>query len=141
MNIPEEVMELAVEHINSVVSDERLDADVMAGIDPMPFYDAAAKAILVDRQKNRLNAELLRARVDELLEANNRYQQEARDARAAAGQVLTPALLADALSCFWNASIDAAHRRGTFEAMSVADVVTSGFAAVEHRLREASQGQ
>lgn len=51
-------------------------------------------------------------------------------------RTLTAAQLADALGCFWNAAIGAAHERGSYDAMSTASVMASGFAAVQARLLE-----
>jgi hypothetical protein len=45
-------------------------------------------------------------------------------------------VIAEALDCFWNAAIGAAHARGDFDAMSTATVVSQGVAAVSARLRE-----
>ena len=47
---------------------------------------------------------------------------------------LTALDLADALSCFWNAAIGAAHERQ--EGFDTANIMVSGFSAVEQRLRE-----
>ena len=79
-------------------------------------------------------------RVNELLEANNRYLDRARVAEAAlaarpATEALTAATLADALSCFWNDAIGEAHQRQTAMSMDVATVMAVGLAAVARRLQ------
>ncbi len=47
---------------------------------------------------------------------------------------LTKADLAEALDCFWNAAIGAAHREQA--GMSFASIMAEGLAAVAERLRE-----
>lgn len=49
---------------------------------------------------------------------------------------LTTEALADALDCFWNATIGAAHERQSAGAMDVASVLSEGISAVSQRLRE-----
>jgi len=44
--------------------------------------------------------------------------------------------IADALDCFWNAAISAAHERQSSTAMDVASVMAEGFRAVSAGLRE-----
>lgn len=51
---------------------------------------------------------------------------------------LTAAQLADALGCFWNASIGEAHRQQ--EGITTASIMATGFAAVQQRLEEISRG-
>ena len=46
--------------------------------------------------------------------------------------------IVDALDCFWNAAMGAAHARGDFDSMSTATVVAEGVAAVSARLRESA---
>ncbi|PTR05381.1 MULTISPECIES: hypothetical protein [unclassified Novosphingobium] len=53
---------------------------------------------------------------------------------------LTAEALADALGCFWNAAITAAHNARDPVAMSVASVTVEGFAAVANRLMEVANG-
>jgi len=50
--------------------------------------------------------------------------------------VLTTEGLADALGCFWNAAIGAAHTQQ--EGMATAAIMAEGIAAVQHRLEEQS---
>lgn len=60
------------------------------------------------------------------------------DAYAAAATPNGPMLLAihDALGCFWNGAIGAAHERQDSAAMSLASVCAQGVAAVSERLKE-----
>ncbi len=55
-----------------------------------------------------------------------------------ASEPLTPAMLADALDCAWNAAIGAAHEQRSPGAMDTASVIASAFSAVANRLREQS---
>lgn len=52
---------------------------------------------------------------------------------------LTASMLADALGCFWNASIGAAHRRG--DGIEIADIMSEGMQAVATRLIEITEAQ
>jgi len=54
---------------------------------------------------------------------------------------MTPKTLADALGCFWNAAMGAAHARQDFTATSVATVMVEGVAAVAARLEEHDAGE
>lgn len=49
---------------------------------------------------------------------------------------LTADDMAEALECFWNASIGSAHNQQSSTAMDCASVMSEGFAAVSNRLRE-----
>lgn len=71
--------------------------------------------------------------------ANNRSMNAEIVARlqASTGNApITAAELADALGCFWNAAIGAAHERQSATAMDAASVMAEGFAAVAVRLTE-----
>jgi hypothetical protein len=49
---------------------------------------------------------------------------------------LTASVLADALDCFWNAALGAAHQRQ--EGFATANIMVEGIAAVARRLHEVS---
>lgn len=71
--------------------------------------------------------------------ANNRSMNAEIVARlqgAPSNAALTPAQLADALNCFWNAAIGDAHNRQSSTAMDAASVMAEGLAAVAARLNE-----
>lgn len=72
--------------------------------------------------------------------ANNRSTTAEIVARLEASsnpQPLTPAMLADALGCFWNAAIGASHRQQ--DGVVFAGIMAEGFAAVASRLNEQSK--
>lgn len=58
---------------------------------------------------------------------------------AASGPAPILLAIADALDCYWNAAIGAAHDRG-FDAMSTATITVQGIGAVATRLREIAGG-
>lgn len=52
---------------------------------------------------------------------------------------ITAAMLSDALGCFWNAAIGAAHNHG--DGMATADIMAQGMQAVANRLIEISEAE
>ena len=76
-------------------------------------------------------------RITDLLEANNRYLERAREAERKLVFIkpLTADALGDAIECFWNAAISEAHARQSTGAMDVASVSAVGMAAIAARLK------
>lgn len=60
---------------------------------------------------------------------------------AAAPNAAIMLAIAEALDCYWNAAIGAAHDRGGFETMSIATVTVTGISAIATRLRELAADQ
>lgn len=97
-----------------------------------------ALAELQDAEKRRMESN---KRINDLLDANNRYLDRAREAErllaaVPTSQPITAAVLADAFHCFWNAAIGEAHARSSTGAMDTATVMAVGLAAVAARLTE-----
>jgi len=78
---------------------------------------------------------------DGIRNAADLIEAQARElARLRGAKPLTAADLADALGCFWNATIGAAHERQDSAAFSMASVLVEGIAAVQNHLVEQAKG-
>lgn len=53
---------------------------------------------------------------------------------------MDPEILADALDCFWNAAIGAAHEKQDSTVFAVVGCIAEGVQAVSNRLREHGKG-
>ncbi|WP_378952253.1 hypothetical protein [Mesorhizobium sp. ANAO-SY3R2] len=123
----------------------------------LDLYEGTADAFERSRRANYTAARQSNRRIQELLEANNRYLERARVAeRQLAGFTrdfsnvtfatmqttsvapLTATHLAEALGCFWNAAIGEAHNKQDSTAFAVIGSMAEGVAAIERQLREIS---
>lgn len=106
-------------------------------LDRVILAPAAALAAIQELEQLRMQSN---RHITNLIEANNRYLERARAAEAARGPLdpLTAPVLADALSCFWNAAIGEARNRDSSVALDAASVMAEGFAAVADRLKGGS---
>lgn len=83
----------------------------------------------VDALKNAIEGECEGLAIDDA-------QAEAILAHVAPFMALTPAALADALECFWNAALNNAHNEQDRTALATVGSMAEGFAAIANRLRE-----